>query len=186
VNYIDPSWEVRQFLGEKLGNMLLSIFMVETAWDESNEEFYEKRSEWDLYNVAIFWLGWWIRYWIKKTLESGVKKYNMVLKYVSWTKLSVTNVKWKIEIWWKSTGVFDYVLVNRKINIWYSHSYLAWWKSVNYAGTISIKNWILSSWSNMSWHYMPNYLDTVWINLTRKMFNKFYSIKLSNFNPIKF
>jgi len=155
-------------------------------------------NEWALWldsiKTEVYFLAGW--YGIGKTLQwlnrlyksFKLSSYSMKMPISPWTELKI-NKSWfssKLTIWWKKTWMFDFVLINWKIKIWYWHSFLASWKNVNYAGMVNLENWIIKSWSNMSWHYIPNFNDKIWMWFTKDVFYKMFWVRLTNFNPIKF
>jgi hypothetical protein len=62
------------------------------------------------------------------------------------------NQKW-YNFWWK----YDFVIQAGEIKIWQWHSYIADWGNVDFAWELTFNNntWILTEFSNGSWHYKP-------------------------------
>jgi len=141
-----------------------------------------------LWWASLAWYGF-RKIWTKTTenLIQSVSVYEMkweVSKY--WSKLDFIVQDWKVNIWWKNNWLFDFIVQDWKVEVWLWHSVLSRWGTVNYAWTINIVDGRITSWSNHSWHYIPNPNDINWINLTKELFQSKYWIELPNFHAIEF
>ena len=119
-------------------------------------------------------------------IQNQLRSYPMGMPKSQGFNIEIIKNGSKISAEGQTDILLDFVIQGNKLKTWIGHSFIAWWKNVNYAWTIKIwKNWKVSWWWNHSGHYTPKLNDTVWLELTEKLFKEKW-IKLVNFKWVDF
>lgn len=102
MNFVDPSGKTKKLISDVSYKMFISLFMVESCWDDSSEQFYKDRDEWDKYNLALWW-AMLTKYWAEKLAWKVATKIEIpyrteILKLnIWWGKNSINPIIWNIK-----------------------------------------------------------------------------------------
>ena len=132
--------------------------MIQTFLSDKQERFLERMAKMD---DAM----------VKEYLDNPTKylnefevwgKLNPLMKpWNSWRLDTILFKQWNFidEQWRYINESLDYIIQNWEIKYWFWHSFIAWWKNVDYAWTILFKDWKIIKITNNSWHYKPSVYD---------------------------